>query len=97
MQPFLQLGVPEKNERASSTVMANTSEIVLPAIANGENLRFEPFAFAALAGRINILEEVHLQFFDAGSFAALATAAPGVERKMSRCESLPQRLAFAGK
>ena len=61
--------------------MFSTSEIVLAAMANGQDLRLKPLAFAALAGRIHIFEKVHFQFFDTRSFATLTSAPSALKEK----------------
>src|SRR4051812_44167152 len=69
----------------------------LPAIANGEDVRFESLSVASLAGGIDIFEEIHLKLLDAAPFASVAPASHGIEREMARCQSTSERLTLRRK
>src|SRR3972149_4683299 len=68
-----------------------------PSKPNGQNFRLETFPVADFAWRVNILEEVHLQFLHPSSFAAFAPPPRCVERKVTRRKTLPPCVAFRGK
>src|SRR3954469_13121894 len=69
----------------------------LPAIVNGEDVRFESLSVASLAGGIDIFEEIHLKLLDAAPFASVAPASHGIEREMARCQSTSERLTLRRK
>src|SRR3982751_5459618 len=46
-----------------------------------QHVRLETLPFAFRAAHIKVAQELHLDFFKTGPAAALATAAPGIERK----------------
>src|SRR6478736_9630871 len=97
MQPLLE---PWRSRKKSTSLVDCHLQHLgdrLAAMANREDLRLKPLAFAALAGRIHVFKKVHFQFFNAGPFTALTSAAFGVERKITRCESLPQGFPLCGK
>src|SRR4051794_35216579 len=57
-----------------------------------QDVRLEPAAFALRAAHVEIAQELHLDFLEAGPATALAASAAGVERECRRRESL--RLRF---
>ncbi len=96
MQFVLELRCP--SEKGSGFLHGHVEDVsdVLAAVANLQDIGFEPLALADLAGGIDILEEVHFQFFDAAAFAPFAATTCGIERKVARRESLPLRVSFRG-
>src|SRR5262245_31919243 len=67
-----------------------------PAIAYGEDVRFESFSVASLTGGIDIFKEIHLKFFDPAPFTSVAPASGSIEGEMSRREPAPEGIALRG-
>jgi hypothetical protein len=67
-----------------------------PAIANGEDVRFESLSVARFAGGIDIFKEIHLEFLDAAPFASVAPAPGGIEGEMAWRKPAPERIALRG-
>src|SRR6185295_18729682 len=96
MELFGELGrAAKKSQRLFSRHLQHIMDR-FPAIAYGEDVRFESLPVAGLAGGIDIFKEIHLQFFDAASFASVAPAPGGIEGEMARREPAPERIALGG-
>ena len=62
-----------------------------------QHVRLKTPAFAFGAADVEIAQELHLDLFEAGAAAALATAAPGIERERARGQALRHRFRLRGK
>src|SRR4029079_12434652 len=97
MQPLLEPRRPRKKSTCLVDRHVQHLRDRLASMANREDLRLKPLAFAALAGGIHVFKKVHFQFFNASPLTTLTSAAFGVERKIARRESLPQGVPLCGK
>src|SRR4026208_552128 len=96
MELFGELGrAAEKSQRFFSRHLQYVMDC-FPAIANGEDVRFESLSVAGLARRVDIFEEIHLEFFDPAPFAPVAPAPTGIDGETARREPAPERIALGG-
>src|SRR5262249_55760585 len=97
MQPLLEPWRPRKKGTRLVDRDVQYFRNRLAPMANRQDFRLETLALATLTRRIHVFKKVHFQFFNAGSFTALASAALGVEGKMAGRKSLPKGVTFSCK
>ena len=61
-----------------------------------QDMRLEPSTFAFRAAHVEVAQELHFDFLEAGPAAALATSAAGVKGKRARSQSLRHRFRQRG-
>ena len=63
---------------------------------NLEHVRLKSLPFALGAADVEIAQELHLNLFETGPGATLATTAAGVERERARGQTLRHRFRLGG-
>ena len=85
-----------KNSIASLTVSSSTSWIERPSSFTFRTCGWKRLPSHSGAAHVEVAQELHLDFLEAGAAAALAAAAPGVEGKRARGQALRHRVGQAG-